>query len=93
MQKESKPAIRIGDLAIYWERLMTKHKAIIVRVAEGGVAYANDPAMPKLAAFSFGKIRGYKGQTANELGLRRGQEVTIEYDERDQVNSVLLSPA
>lgn len=70
---------------------MTKQLATIVRVAEGGVAYADIPAMPKLIAFSFGKIVGYRGETAKELGLRPGKEVTIEYDDDDKVCSVSLS--
>lgn len=69
---------------------MTKHKAVIVRVAEGGVAYANDRATTTLAAFSFAKITGYRGQTAKELGLRPGREVTVEYDAKNEVYSVSI---
>jgi len=48
---------------------MLTHKVRIVRVTNG-VAYADDKKMDRLAAFSFGKIVGYRGQTAEELGLR-----------------------
>jgi len=69
---------------------MKKYEALIVRVSNG-VAYADDKSRDSLAAFSFGKIEGYRGQTAEELGLRPGIQVTLEYDDQDRVNSVLIS--
>lgn len=70
---------------------MAKHTATIVRIAEGGVAYADDPAMEELAGFSFGRIVGYRGETAKELDLRPGKKVTIEYDTEDRIISVSLT--
>lgn len=69
---------------------MTKCKAKIVRVAEGGVAYADNPEMQNLSGFSFEKIVGYKGQSAKELGLKPGRIVTIEYDAQNLVAAVTL---
>jgi hypothetical protein len=69
---------------------MTAQKVRIVRVTDG-VAYADDKDNNRLAAFSFGKIKGYRGQTAKELGLRPGREVTLEYDAEDKVDSVLIA--
>ncbi len=68
-----------------------KTTATIVRVAEGGVAYAIDPNRQMMAGFTFGKIDGYRGETAKELGLLPGKQVTIEYDKDDKVSSVKLS--
>lgn len=72
---------------------MTKRNAIVVRVTNGGVVYANDPSQDRLAGFSFGKIVGYRGESAKELGLKPGKEVSIEYDEKNQINSVMLLTA
>ncbi len=69
---------------------MLTHKVRIVRVTNG-VAYADDKNMDRLAAFSFGKIVGYRGQTAEELGLRPGREVTLIYDAQDRVDSVSIA--
>lgn len=65
--------------------------ATIVRVAEGGVAFADIPDFAKLTAFTFGKIAGYRGETAKELGLRPGKTVLIEFDESDEISSVSLA--
>ncbi len=70
---------------------MTRQMATIVRVAEGGVAFADIAEFPKLTAFTFGKIAGYRGQTAKELGLSPGKTVMIEFDEADEISSVSLS--
>ncbi len=59
---------------------MVNNKAVIVRVTNGGIAYADDPSKEHLIAFSFGKIQDYKGQSAEELGLYSGQEITIKYN-------------
>lgn len=66
-------------------------KVRIVRVTNG-VVYADDQNKDKLTAFSFGKIKGYRGQTAEELGLRPGSEVFLEYDINNKVGSVSLLP-
>jgi len=65
--------------------------AHIVRVT-GSVAYAadDDQKMDRLAAFPFGKIKGYRGQTAKELGLRAGSKVKLEYDDKNRINLVSL---
>ncbi len=71
---------------------MSEHYAEIVRVTNGGIAYADDPSKENLSAFSFGKIKGYKGQSAEELGLHPGRKITIKYDDNTKlVNSVSIS--
>lgn len=70
---------------------MNIHLAVIVRVSmDGGVAYAKDKTSDKLAAFSFGKITGYRGQSAKEIGLRPGAVVSVEYDLKNQIHAVSL---
>ncbi|WP_024930442.1 hypothetical protein [Methylophilus sp. OH31] len=74
---------------------MKTNTAKVIRVTEGGVVYAKDPTRPQVAGFDFGKIVNYHGESAQELkslGLRVGQEVSIEYDDRNLVNSVWLKP-
>ena len=71
---------------------MTTHKVLVVRVMND-IAYADDERIDKerLIAFSFGKIKGYKGQTAKELNLRAGRQVILQYDSTNKVNSVELA--
>ncbi len=69
--------------------MTTAHKVRIVRVSNG-VAYADDKELDRLTAFSFGKIEGYHGQSAEELNLHPGCEVTLQYDAQNKVNSVSL---
>ena len=70
---------------------MITHKVRIVRVTYD-MAYVDDRLMDenKLVAFPFGKIEGYKGETAKELGLRPGLEVTLKYDKQKVINSVSI---
>ena len=69
---------------------MTKHRAEVVRVSDGGVAYTKDCLTNEFTVFTFGKIVGYRGQTAKELGLRRGKTVTVEYNDDNEVFSVVI---
>lgn len=69
---------------------MTRHSAKVVRVSDGGVAYTRDCSTNKFTVFTFGKIAGYRGQTAKELGLRRGKTVTVEYNDDNEVFSVVI---
>jgi hypothetical protein len=70
---------------------MTTLIGTIVRVNNGGVAYADVPSLEQLAGFTFGKIDGYRGESAKELGLKPGRRVSIEYNDKKQINSVTLS--
>lgn len=73
-------------------RIMTRHNATVIRVTDGGVVYA-EVAAQKLAGFPFGKIKGYHGESAQELrqrGLKTGGNVVIEYDDKDSIQSVSL---
>ena len=67
---------------------MTKSTATIIRVSEGGVVYARDCSNNEFIVFTFGKISGYKGQTAKELGLRRGKKISVEYTDDKELFSV-----
>jgi len=44
----------------------------------------------EVKAFSFDKIKGYKGETARELGLVNGRQVMVEYNEAQEVDSVVI---
>lgn len=70
---------------------MTTLVGTIVRVNNSGVAYADIPSLEQLAGFTFGKIAGYRGESAKEIGLKPGRKVTIEYNDKEQINSVTLS--
>lgn len=69
---------------------MTNRIVKIVRVTEDGLIYAKDPALNRLAGFTFGKLQNYHGESARELsvkGLRPGQQLAVEYDEEQKVQS------
>jgi hypothetical protein len=69
---------------------MTTRIATIVRVNEDGVVYAETDT--EISGFPFRKIKGYHGQSAQELGLRPGKVITVEYDESlGQIDSVLIN--
>lgn len=65
-------------------------KAVVVRVIDSGVAYVNVNRTDYVAGFSFGKIQGYRGESAKELGLRPGLEVSIDCDDYGKVTSVYM---
>ena len=69
---------------------MTKHSVKIVRISDGGVVYTKDCLTDKFIVFTFGKIVGYRGQTAKELGLKCGKIVIVEYTDDSEVFSVVI---
>ena len=64
-----------------------------MEVVPGGLAYVEEKGSKRRFAFTFGKIRGYRGETAQELGLRVGSLVRFSVtDERvDEVELVEAS--
>ena len=71
---------------------MDKMQAKVLRSAANGVAYITVTPNNEIRAFSFEKIKGYKGQTASELGLIKGKKVAVVYDDSHQISSVEIQP-
>lgn len=69
---------------------MDRQQAVIVRVTEGDVVYARNPARENLAAFYISKIVDYHGESARELHLKPGKIVQIAYAVDDIVDSALI---
>lgn len=67
-------------------------KVVLTRVTQDGLAYFYDATAQKSFAFTFDKIKGYKGETPKELGLHPGSQVLVDLDEKKAVDSVVLSP-
>ena len=68
---------------------MTTLQATILRSTANGMAYIAT-ASNEIKAFSFDKIKGYRGETARELGLVSGRQVMVEYNEAQEVDSVVI---
>ena len=47
-------------------------EGVVLEIVPGGLAYVEERGSKKRFAFTFGKIRDYRGETAQELGLRVG---------------------
>jgi hypothetical protein len=69
---------------------MTTRSAKILRLTDNGIGYMNDNVSHSITAFSFEQIKGYKGETAKELGLFNGTEVIVEYDDDQHINAVSI---
>lgn len=54
--------------------------AVVIRLTTSGLAYVLEDSSKCAHVFSFDKIRGYQGQTAEEMGLRIGAHVTLFVD-------------
>lgn len=52
-----------------------KNQGMIVRVNKGGLVIVRDDPSGNYYPFTFDKIQGYLGETADELNLRIGQGV------------------
>ena len=68
---------------------MTTLQATVLRSTANGMAYIAT-ASNEVKAFSFDKIKGYQGETARELGLVNGKKITVEYNEAQEVDSVVI---
>lgn len=69
--------------------MSNENNAKVVRVSNN-VAYVYDDDRGQLSGFSFGKINGYKGESAKEINLVVGREVTVIYSHEGKVESVFL---
>jgi hypothetical protein len=65
--------------------------AKVLRSAANGVVYITVTPSDEVTSFSFEKIKGYKGQTAQELGLQNGKLVNIDFsDDLKEIRSVQI---
>lgn len=97
------PAIEILDpvfgdqsspFSEYPEDSLTRRKAVVIRVnKDKGIAYANDLLTAYEVAFSFDKIQGYSGETAADLGIRKGRIVYIDFSKHNLAIKVHLTNA
>jgi hypothetical protein len=71
----------------------TMNEGVIVRIVEGGLGYLEEEKSKQRFAFQFGKIRGYGGESAEELELHAGSRVRFRAsgDTIDEVE--LIKPA
>ncbi len=68
--------------------------AKVIRSAANGVVYITVTPGDEVTAFSFEKIKGYKGQTAKELGLQNGKLVDVDFsDDLHEIKSVQIPVA
>lgn len=52
-----------------------KHHGRIVEYDKKGLVVVQDTRTRRHFAFTFDKIKGYNGQSAKEIGLRKGRQV------------------
>lgn len=65
------------------------HIGQVVFLDREGVVVVRDQQSHRHFAFTFDKIKGYRGETAREIGLREGRQVRFDM-RNDQVASVEL---
>jgi hypothetical protein len=68
--------------------LTKKGFATIIRVAPSGVAYGELLGGHSVVAFSFNKIKGYRGQSPGEIDLKPGKIVALEFDANEKIELV-----
>jgi len=64
------------------------HKGVILRVNEQGLGIVKDTQSEEQFVFTFDKITGYRGESAQELGLIVGAHVQFNASAGNQVVSV-----
>jgi len=74
---------------------MTKEKngqlgGKILEVIPTGLCFVVDASSGKVYPFTFDKIRGYRGETVRELGLRSGLHIRFTIGETSLIDSVEL---
>jgi hypothetical protein len=62
----------------------------VVRVVPTGLCFVEEASSGKVYPFTFDKIRGYRGETVRELGLRSGLSIRFTTGETDLIDSVEL---
>lgn len=71
---------------------LEQHEGVILRVNEQGLGIVKDTQSEEQFVFTFDKITGYRGESAQELGLVTGAHVQFNSTAGHQVISVELSP-
>ena len=56
-----------------------RRKGVIIRINEQGLGIVKDTQSQEQYVFTFDKITGYQGQSAQELGLVAGTHVRFSY--------------
>ena len=51
------------------------HEGIILQVGRDGLGFVEEPTSKKRFAFTFDKIRGYRGESLRKLGIHAGARV------------------
>lgn len=54
---------------------LTDHEGVVLRLTEYGLGIAEDKNSHEQFAFTFDKIRGYRGEKPKELGLHIGSPI------------------
>jgi len=62
---------------------------VVLRMSADGLVYIQEEPSGRSYVFTFDKIREYRGQSAQELGLRRGTRLTFDVS-GDRVRCVRL---
>lgn len=71
---------------------LEQHQGVILRVNEQGLGIVKDTQSEEQFVFTFDKITGYRGESAQELGLIVGAPVQFNATADHQVVSVELRP-
>lgn len=69
---------------------MSVKKAILSRVTRDGLGYLVDKDSRRILHFTFDKIPNYRGQSKEQLGIAKGDDVSYETGSDGQVTTVLI---
>lgn len=64
------------------------HEGVILRINEQGLGIVKDSKSQEQFVFTFDKIAGYRGESAQELGLKAGVHVHFNSTAGNQIVSV-----
>lgn len=67
---------------------LEQHEGKVLRVNEAGLGIVEDERSRQQFVFTFDKIRGYRGESPREIGLRAGAHVRFSATADYQVTSV-----
>ena len=65
-------------------------RGIVTKVVPCGLVYVRKEGTTELLAFTFGKIFGYRGESARELGLCVGSSVRFDGGDSNTITRVEL---
>ncbi|RSZ59827.1 hypothetical protein HF313_13930 [Massilia atriviolacea] len=69
---------------------MSAKKAILSRITPDGLGYLVDKRSHEIFHFTFDKIPNYRGESTEQLGLVKGDDVSYESDDDGQVTKVII---